>query len=52
MEQCVKQVEKPNSCTDFGARIGTLSKILLFLLSLLSLGFIGIASADIIETNI
>ena len=28
VEQCVRQVEKPNSCIDFGAGIGTLSEIL------------------------
>lgn len=28
VEKCVRQVEKPNSCIDFGAGIGTLSEIL------------------------
>jgi SAM-dependent methyltransferase len=29
VEQCVRHVEKPNSCIDFGAGIGTLSEILI-----------------------
>jgi SAM-dependent methyltransferase len=29
VELCVRQVEKPNSCIDFGAGIGTLSEILI-----------------------